>query len=469
MSNYEFGIVGLGVMGRNLLLNMADHHFSVVGLDLDAEKASTLEKEASSGHLIKGTTSPEEFVTLLKKPRAIMLLVPAGKPVDLVIESIMPLLEEGDIIVDGGNSFFTDTDRRVAELTEKNIHYFGMGISGGEKGARFGPSMMPGGHRESYERLRPIFEAVSAKVNGEPCVAYLGRGSAGNYVKMVHNGIEYAIMALISETYDLLHRGFGFKDDKLQEVFESWNNSDLQSFLMEITSEIFKKEDKTTGRRLINLISDVARAKGTGKWTAQNAMNIQVPVPSIDAAVTMRDISKYKMERMAASKALIWKDNTENVGETEIVSILKDAFYFAMLTVYAQGMSQLFVASKEYDYGLNLEEVVKIWRGGCIIRAACLDDFMHAYRRTPNSSNLLLDKQIASIMQKNQSAIRSTIKIAVDKGIPLAVFMSSLSYFDALRSETLPTNLIQAQRDYFGAHLYERIDMEGFFHTNWDE
>lgn len=469
MSNFEFGIVGLGVMGRNLLFNMADHNLSVVGLDLDAEKASTLEKEASKGHLIKGTTSPDEFVKLLKGPRAIMLLVPAGKPVDLVIESLLPFLERGDIIIDGGNSFFTDTDRRVAELAENNIHFFGMGISGGEKGARFGPSMMPGGHRESYERLKPIFEAVSAKVNGEPCVAYLGRGSAGNYVKMAHNGIEYAIMGLISETYDLLHRGFGFSDDKLQVVFESWNNSDLQSFLMEITSDILKKEDELTGHRLINLISDVARAKGTGKWTAQNAMNIQVPVPSIDAAVTMRDISKHKEERTEASKILTWEGKTENKGESEIISILKDAFYFAMLTVYAQGMSQLYVASKEYGYGLNLEEVAKIWRGGCIIRAACLDDCINAYKRNYNLANLLLDEQISSRMKKNQIAIRSAIKLAIDKGIPLAVFMSSLSYFDAYRSENLPTNLIQAQRDYFGSHLYERTDLEGLFHTDWDK
>jgi len=467
MSNFEFGIVGLGVMGRNLLFNMADHNLSVVGLDLDAEKASTLEKEASKGHLIKGTTSPDEFVKLLKGPRAIMLLVPAGKPVDLVIESLLPFLEGGDIIIDGGNSFFTDTDRRVEELAENNIHFFGMGISGGERGARFGPSMMPGGHRDSYERLKPIFEAVSAKVNGEPCVAYLGRGSAGNYVKMVHNGIEYAIMALISETYDLLHRGFGFSDDKLQIVFEAWNNSALQSYLLEITSEIFKKEDKSTGGRLINMISDVARAKGTGKWTSQNAMNIQVPVPSIDAAVTMRDISKIKEERKEASKVLTWMGNSEDMADAEIISLLKGAFYFAMLTVYAQGMSQLYVASKEYDYGLNLEEVVKIWRGGCIIRAACLEDFRLAYKRDPDLANLLLDEEISSLITQNQNAIRTVIKTAIDRGIPLAVFMSSLSYFDAYRSGNLPTNLIQAQRDYFGSHLYERTDMEGLFHTDW--
>lgn len=469
MTEFDFGIVGLGVMGRNLLLNMADHNFSVIGLDIDTEKTLALEKEASIEHLIKATNSTEEFTKFLKRPRAIMLLVPAGVPVDMVIESLFPFLEEGDVIIDGGNSFFTDTDRRVAELAEKNIHFFGMGISGGEKGARFGPSMMPGGHRESYERLHPIFEAVSAKVNGEPCVAYLGRGSAGNYVKMVHNGIEYAIMALISETYDLLRRGFGFTDDKLQLVFESWNSSELQSFLLEITSEIFKKEDKITDERLINMISDVARAKGTGKWTAQNAMNIQVPVPSIDAAVTMRDISKYKEERTEASKVLTWTGNSKDIIDTDIISLLKDAYYFATLTIYAQGMSQLHVASKEYDYGINLGEVVKIWRGGCIIRAACLEDFRLAYQRNPGLPNLLLDEEISSLITKKQNAIRTVIKTAIDKGVPFAVFMSSLSYFDAFRSENLPTNLIQAQRDYFGSHLYERTDTKGLFHTEWDQ
>lgn len=468
MAKFEFGIVGLGVMGRNLLFNMADHNFAVAGLDLDEDRAIALEKESSKNHSIKGTASVEEFVGLLRKPRAIMLLVPAGEPVDTVITSLLPHLDEDDIIIDGGNSYFPDTDRRFTALAEKNIHFFGMGISGGEKGARFGPSMMPGGHRESYERLRPVFEAVAAKVNGEPCVTYLGKGSAGNYVKMAHNGIEYAIMALISETYDILNRGFNYTDDQIQQVFESWNNSELQSFLIEITAEIFKKEDPETGERLINLISDVARSKGTGKWTSQNAMDLQVPVPSIDAAVYMRDISKYKEERVKASELLTWKDDSQNKPASDITSLLKDAFYFAMVSVYAQGMSQLYIASKEYDYGLNLEEVTKIWRGGCIIRAACLEDFRKAYDRTPNLSNLLLDKEISSSMLDRQRAIRDVIKIAVDKGIPVAVFMSSLTYFDAYRSEILPTNLIQAQRDYFGSHFYERTDKEGIFHTQWD-
>lgn len=471
MESFDFGIVGLGVMGRNLLLNMADHQFAVAGLDLDAEKANSLEKEASNAHQVKGTTSPEEFVKVLKRPRAIMLLVPAGKPVDAAINTLVPYLDEGDIVIDGGNTFFPDTDRRVEELASKKIHFFGMGISGGEKGARFGPSMMPGGDKKAYERLRPIFEAIAAKVNGEPCVAYLGNGSAGNYVKMVHNGIEYAIMQLIAETYDLLKRGFGFDDEALQKLFEEWNHTELQSFLIEITGEVLKKHDDETGQRLINLISDRARAKGTGKWTSQNAMDLQVPIPSIDAAVNMRDLSIFKEERIIASELLNWKktDNqSNNVNKTEIEETIKNAFYFAMITIYAQGMAQLHVASKVYNYGLDLEEVAKIWRGGCIIRALCLEDFRQAYKRNTDLPNLLLDKDIASMLIDKQVNIRAIIKDAIDKGIPVPAFMSSLAYFDAYRSAILPTNLIQAQRDYFGAHLYERTDKEGTFHTQWD-
>jgi 6-phosphogluconate dehydrogenase len=468
MELHDFGIVGLGVMGRNLLLNMADHDFAVAGLDLDAAKADSLEKEAKEGQLVNATTNAQEFVSLIKKPRAIMLLVPAGKPVDSAIASLQPFLEEGDIVIDGGNSYFPDTDRRVAELAEKKIHFFGMGISGGEKGARFGPSMMPGGDKNAYERLRPIFEAIAAKVDGEPCVTYLGSGSAGNYVKMVHNGIEYGIMQLISEVYDLLKRGVGVSDAKIQEIFTAWNDTELKSFLIEITGIVLGKYDEETGERLVNIISDQAKAKGTGKWTSQNAMDLQAPIPVIDAAVNMRDLSKYKPERVEASKKLLWEATGETANEQEVIDQLKDAFYFAMINTYAQGLSQLSVASKTYNYGLNLEEVAKIWRGGCIIRATCLEDFRQAYARNAELPNILLDEQIGSKLAGKQNGIRSVIKLAVDKGIPVAAFMNSLAYFDAYRSERMPTNLIQAQRDYFGAHTYERIDREGTFHTQWD-
>ncbi|MFD2600231.1 NADP-dependent phosphogluconate dehydrogenase [Sphingobacterium corticis] len=467
MESYDFGIVGLGVMGRNLLLNMADHKFAVAGLDLDTEKAASLEAEAGPKHQIKATTDAATFVASIRKPRAIMLLVPAGKPVDSAIESLLPHLEEGDILVDGGNSYFPDTERRYTWLSEKNIHFFGMGISGGEKGARFGPSMMPGGDEVAYERLRPIFEAISAKVNGDPCVAYLGSGSAGNYVKMVHNGIEYGIMQLLAEVYDLMKRGAGIADDKIQQTIASWNDTELQSFLVEITGEILKKQDED-GTPLIHRISDWAKSKGTGKWTSQNAMDLQVPVPVIDAAVNMRDISKYKPERIEAAKQLTWDGSSTNTDEDELLTQLKDAFHFAMLITYAQGLAQLTVASQTYQYGLDLETVTKIWRGGCIIRAAALEDFRQAYQRNKQLPNILLDEQIGNTLNQLQSNFRSAITYAVGKGIPVAGLMNALVYFDAYRSAELPTNLIQAQRDFFGAHTYERIDRDGVFHTQWN-
>ncbi|QDH80000.1 NADP-dependent phosphogluconate dehydrogenase [Echinicola soli] len=465
MKQFDFGIVGLGVMGKNLLLNMADHGFSVAGLDLDQEKANSLEKEAEAAQDIKGFIAAEKFISSLKSPRAIMLLVPAGKPVDAAIGSLLPLLDKDDIVVDGGNSYFLDTERRFTELAKKNIHFFGMGISGGEKGARFGPSMMPGGDAQAYERLRSIFEAIAAKVDGEPCVTYLGKGAAGNYVKMVHNGIEYGIMQLIAEAYDIMKQGLGYPDDKIQEIFESWNSTELQSFLVEITGLILKKKDEETGQQLLTLISDQARSKGTGKWTSQDAMDLQAPVPIIDMAVLMRDISKYKEERVEAAKTLTWAGEVETDTNTEM---LKNALYFAMINAYAQGMVQLRLASEAYGYGLNLEEVAKIWRGGCIIRAACLEDFRKAFIKAPELPNLLLDKEIGASLVARQKDIRAVVKVAVEKGIPVPAFMAAISYFDAYRSERLSTNVIQAQRDFFGAHQFERIDREGVFHAQWE-
>ncbi|TDQ77290.1 NADP-dependent phosphogluconate dehydrogenase [Sphingobacterium yanglingense] len=467
MELYDFGIVGLGVMGRNLLLNMADNKFAVAGLDLDLAKVQSLENEINDNHQVKATTSVADFTQAIRKPRAIMLLVPAGNPVDSAINSLLPHLEEGDIIIDGGNSYFPDTDRRFIELSKQNIHFFGMGISGGEKGARFGPSLMPGGDKNAYERLRPIFEAVAAKVNGEPCVTYLGNGSAGNYVKMVHNGIEYGVMQLIAETYDLMKRGFGISDDKIQQTFANWNKGELHSFLVEITSEILNKFDED-GQRLVHVISDWAKSKGTGKWTSQNAMDLQAPIPVIDAAVTMRDMSKLKPERIQAAKKLTWAPSIDAINEDEVIEQIKDAFYFAMLNTYAQGLAQLTIASETYNYGLNLEQVAKIWRGGCIIRAAALEDFRQAYSRNPALRNILLDDTIAQNIAARQEGARATIKYAIDGGIPFGAYMNALAYFDSYRSERMPTNIIQAQRDYFGAHTYERIDREGSFHTQWD-
>jgi 6-phosphogluconate dehydrogenase len=469
MEAYEFGIIGLGVMGRNLLLNMADHGFAVAGFDMDAQKVSLLKSEISAEHIVQGTTQVLQFVNLLRKPRAIVLLVPAGKHVDMAIESLLPNLQEGDIVIDGGNTFFPDTNRRAIALAEKKIHFFGMGVSGGEKGARYGPSMMPGGDKQAYQRLRYVFEAIAAKVDNEPCVAYMGNGSAGHYVKMVHNGIEYGIMQLISEVYDIMKRGLGISEEKIQETFEEWNHSELQSFLIEITSEILKKQDDYTKQLLVNLISDTARAKGTGKWTSQNAMELQVPVPVIDAAVTMRDLSFYKTERTKAAihfPAIAFAAGTDELES--MIERLKNALYVATVITYAQGMAQLQVASKIYNYEINLEQVAKIWRGGCIIRSASLKDFRLAFAKNPELPNLLLDEEIGKTLQERQNDLRWLIKLSADQGIPIASFMAALSYFDAYRSAILPTNLIQAQRDYFGAHQYERTDREGVFHTQWD-
>lgn len=469
MNTYDFGIVGLGVMGRNLLLNMADHKFAVAGLDLDQEKAASLEAETQDGQRIKATTDVAQFVSLIQTPRAIMLLVPAGKPVDSAIASLLPYLEKGDIIIDGGNTYFPDTDRRFTELSEKGIHFFGMGISGGEKGARRGPSLMPGGDREAYERLRPVFEAVAAKVNGEACVEFLGNGSAGNYVKMVHNGIEYGIMQLIAETYDIMKKAYNLDNTTIQQAFADWNNAELNSFLIEITAQILQKKEEDT--YLVDLISDWAKSKGTGKWTSQNAMDLQVPVPVIDAAVNMRDISKYKPERIEASKLLhvdITDETVQLTSQSEAINQLKDALFFATLITYAQGLAQLTIASEAYGYELDLAVVTKIWRGGCIIRATVLEDFRKAYSKNPELRNILLDEEIGKLLLKTQAGVRSVLKVAIDKGVPASGLMNALSYFDAYRSEKLPTNIIQAQRDYFGAHTYERIDREGIFHTQWD-
>lgn len=464
MITYNFGIVGLGVMGRNLLLNMADNGYAVAGLDLDQEKADSLQAEAQKEHQIYATVQPEAFVKSLEQPRAIMLLVPAGAPVDGAIQTLLPFLAEGDIIIDGGNTYFTDTDRRYKELSSKGIHFFGMGISGGESGARRGPSMMPGGDKIAYERLRPIFEAIAAKVDGEPCVEFLGNGSAGNYVKMVHNGIEYGIMQLIAEAYDIMKNVYHLDHETIQQSFEQWNKEELNSFLIEITANILKQ--KEGDKYLVDLISDWAKSKGTGKWTSQNAMDLQVPVPVIDAAVNMRDISKYKPERIEASKLLKW-NNDQNINNVNLEE-LKQGLYFAIITTYAQGLAQLKVASETYGYKLHLETVCKIWRGGCIIRATLLEDFRKAFALQPDLPNILLDQHIAEKLNSAQGSIRSILKDAIQNGTPASAWMNALSYFDAYRTENLPTNLIQAQRDFFGAHTYERIDKEGVFHTRWE-
>lgn len=465
---YEIGMVGLGVMGRNLLLNMAERGFAVAGYDKDPDKVKALRSEASA-RPIKGAESWQEFGGLLRRPRAIMLLVPAGPPVDAVIRDLLPQLDSGDLIIDGGNSHFKDTDLRMKTLAEKDILYLGVGVSGGEHGARYGPSMMPGGSLEAYERMRPIFEAAAAHVNAEPCVTYLGPGSAGHYVKMVHNGIEYGLMQLIAESYDLMKRGLGLNDDQLHEVYDGWNRADLDSYLIEITSEIFTRVDAETGKRLIDLILDEAEQKGTGMWTSQDAMALQVPVPTIDVAVAMRNLSACEQERQAASLAFEGPKASLKEDRKAFIERLHNALSVAVIVTYAQGMAQLRKASQVYAYDLNLEGVARIWRGGCIIRSALLEEIRRAYRTQPDLPNLLLDPHLAGQVMARQQDLRAVVRTAAEMGIPVPGLMVSLAYYDGYRSAWLPANLIQAQRDYFGAHTYERVDAKGVFHTRWEK
>jgi 6-phosphogluconate dehydrogenase len=465
---YEIGMVGLGVMGRNFLLNMADHGYSVAGYDRDSSKVEALRDEAERRD-IRGAESLEEFIGMLRSPRAVMMLVPAGNAVDSVIRDVLPHLEPGDLIIDGGNSYYKDTDLRAKTLTDKDILYLGVGISGGESGARHGPSMMPGGDVNAYERVQLIFEAAAAHVNGDACVTYLGPGSAGHYVKMVHNGIEYGVMQLIAETYDLMKRGLGLNDDELHAVYHRWNQAELNGYLMEITANIFLHVDEKTGKRLIDVILDAAKQKGTGKWTSQDAMDLQVPVPTIDIAVAMRNMSAFEEERVAASKALSGPKPTFSGDRQSFINQLRNALYAAMIVTYSQGMVQLRHASEAHDYDLNLESVARIWRGGCIIRAAVLEDIRTAYRKQPDLPNLLRDSHFGQEVTKRQANLRSVVRTAAELGIPTPGLMMALAYFDGYRSDWLPANLIQAQRDYFGAHTYERIDDKGTFHTQWEQ
>ncbi|MCB4798044.1 NADP-dependent phosphogluconate dehydrogenase [Neotamlana laminarinivorans] len=465
---YDFGLVGLGVMGRNFILNVADNNFSAFGHDLDQEKVDALIEEGGNTEKVNASSDLKTFIDALSTPRKIMLLVPAGKVVDIVIDSLIPHLDKGDIIVDGGNSFYTDTDRRDAYLEEKGIHFFGAGVSGGAKGARKGPSIMPGGDAEAYKVVQPIFEAVSAKYKGEPCVAYMGKKSAGNYVKMVHNGIEYGLMQLTSEIYDLLKKAGGLTNSELHNTYSEWNSGRLQSFLVEITADIFTEKDDKGDGDLIDKILDKAKQKGTGKWTSQNAMDLGIPVPSIDIAVSMREISALKDERILADE-LYNRPTPEAIDKAELTKLAEEALYFAFIITYAQGLHQLTDASKEYGYGCDLAVIAKIWRAGCIIRAALLADITEAYNDNPELKNLLLAPKFVEKVQSTVASARTLVSYAAKSGIPVPGLSNSLTYFDAYTSSRLPLNLIQAQRDYFGSHTYERLDIEGIFHTEWEK
>ncbi len=464
---YVLGMIGLGTMGRNLLLNMVDHGFAVAGYDKDTDKVSTL-NQLGHDHL-KGFNEVDVFIQSLKSPRAVMMLVPAGKIVDSVIAELIPLLEKGDIIIDGGNSHFIDTERRASALKEKGIHFFGMGISGGEEGARNGPSMMPGGDQVAYRRVQPIFETIAANVKGDPCVTYIGPGASGHFVKMVHNGIEYALMQLIAETYEVLKKGLHMNNKSIREVFNQWNKGRLQSFLLEITADIFAFKNAEGTHLLLDDIKDEAKSKGTGKWTSQGAMDLNLPIPTIDTAVSMRDLSKYKSLRTQAAKVYAKNEEEPLTHEPDrYLAQLEQAFYFAMVSSYAQGMHLLFRASETYNYKLELDQIAKIWRGGCIIRSAFLEDIYHSFYANEKLEHLLLDEAIQAKLKKSLPGIRTVVSDAVKLGLALPAYAASLSYFDAFRSETMPSNLIQAQRDFFGAHTYELIGKEGVFHTEWN-
>jgi 6-phosphogluconate dehydrogenase len=465
---YDVGMVGLGVMGQNLVLNMADHGFSVAGYDRDLSKVEALSRLLAS-HTFSGAQSITQYISSLSRPRTILLLVPAGPPVDAVIDSLLPLLEKGDLLIDAGNSYYKDTDIRAVSLKERGIFFFGMGVSGGEEGARFGPSLMPGGPKEAYDRIQTLLEAIAAKVDETACVAYLGPGSAGHFVKMVHNGIEYGLLQVIAESYDLMKRGLGLSDDQLQEIFLSWNRSELSGYLIEITGKIFGTVDKKTGLRLVDVILDVAKQNGTGMWTSQCAMELRVPTPTITLAVGMRNMSMIEEQRARAS-LLLPRPIHRFSGDTDLLlGQLRSALYIAMLITYAEGMAVLGEASEKLSYSYNLETIARIWRGGCIIRSAFLDEIRRAYTVDPKLPNILLDAHMAQVILENEAALRSIVRASIGIGIPAPGFMTALSYLDGYRSAWLPANLIQAQRDYFGAHTYERIDTKGTFHTQWEQ
>ena len=462
----DIGLIGMAVMGQNLALNMERHGYRVAVYNRTTSRVMEF-VSCHPGRALVPAETLEDLAASLKRPRKVMLMVKAGPPIDAVIEQLVPYLEPGDLIIDGGNSFFRDTERRSKELAAGGNLYLGTGVSGGEYGALWGPSIMPGGQPEAWEAVKPIFTAIAAKVNGDPCVTYIGPRGAGHYVKMVHNGIEYGDMQLIAESYDILKRIGGLPAAELHRVFADWNEGELESYLIEITADIFARMDEETGQPLVEIILDEAKQKGTGKWTSQSALDLGAPTPTINAAVESRIVSAYKAERVAASQVLSGPEIRFDGDRAALVRDLRDALYAAKICSYAQGFALLRAASQEYDYNLDYGEIARIWRGGCIIRAAFLDDIRAAFERNPDLSNLLMDAEFGQAVQSRQAALRRVIQTAVANGVPCLAFSSALAYFDAYRTARLPANLTQAQRDYFGAHTYRRIDKEGSFHTKW--
>ncbi len=465
---FQFGMIGLGTMGSNLVLNINDKGFSVAGYDKDTSRVNEM-NEASSGRKVKAFNTIESFVSSLNSPRIIMLLVPAGPIIDAVVFELKPLLSEADLIIDCGNSHFSDTQARTDKLLQEGLHFMGIGISGGETGARFGASIMPGGDKKAYELIGGMLEAIAARVNGEPCVAYMGAGAAGHYVKMVHNGIEYAIMQLLSESYHLMKNYAGLSNEELHRVYQKWNKGKLQSFLVEITAAIFAQDDENSNEKLIDLISDTAHQKGTGAWTSKDAMDIQYPIPAIDAAVSQRAMSSMKLRRMEAEKLLHKKEVSFIGNKQDYLDQLEDALYFATILAYTQGLAMLHHASTVYTYNINIATVASVWRGGCIIRANILKDIRDVYAAVPELQNLLLSEHFSSILNKLKNPLKIIITSGIQNNIPLPAFCATLAYFDSYHSGWLPANLIQAQRDFFGAHTYERLDKPGIFHTSWNQ
>jgi 6-phosphogluconate dehydrogenase len=466
--DYAIGVVGLGVMGGNLALNMEGRGFPIAGYDLDATKVSTFLQGPAKGKRVTGVKSPARLAEALERPRRILVMVPAGPPVDAVIAQLQPHLESGDILIDGGNSHFLDTERRSQALEAAGLQFVGTGVSGGEEGALHGPSLMPGGPRAAWEALAPILRAIAAKAeDGEPCVEHMGPRGAGHYVKMVHNGIEYGDMQLIAETYDLLHRGAGLSAGELAGIFSDWNRGELRSYLVEITARILARVDPETGGPLVDVVLDEAQQKGTGKWASQNALDVGAPIPTINAAVEARILSALKKERVAASRVLSGPSPSHGGDRARLVVAARQALHASKIISYAQGLGLLRIASREYGYDLKPGDIAKIWRAGCIIRASLLGDIRQAYRRDPDLVNLLLDEAFREAVEERQEAWRTVVQTAVGLGIPVPAISASLAYFDAYRSERLPANLTQAQRDFFGAHTYRRVDRDGVFHTEW--
>ncbi|WP_175921484.1 NADP-dependent phosphogluconate dehydrogenase [Burkholderia latens] len=469
MGKQAIGVIGLAVMGRNLALNIESRGYAVSVYNRSREKTDELIAEFPGRNLVP-TYTLEEFVASLETPRRILMMVKAGEATDATIASLKPLLEKGDVLIDGGNTHFTDTIRRNQELAQSGLHFIGTGVSGGEEGALRGPSIMPGGQRDAYDLVEPILKQIAAKApsDGEPCVAYMGPDGAGHYVKMVHNGIEYGDMQLIAESYAVLKNVAGLTNDELGAVYTEWNQGELDSYLIEITSKIFGKKDDETGKHLVDVILDRAAQKGTGKWTSQNALDLGVPLPLITESVFARVLSSLKTERVAASKILSGPAAAPFAGDrAAFIEALRRALYLSKVISYAQGFAQLRTASEEYGWNLDLGTIAKIFRAGCIIRARFLQKITDAYAKDPALANLLLDPYFKDIAANYQASLRDVVVAAVKAGVPVPAFASAVAYFDSYRSERLPANLVQAQRDFFGAHTFERTDKSGSFHANW--